>query len=132
MNIDAVVAKFGTEVVVAVHTGLQFLEPVAVVAILTIVRMHDEVAVLRKVCTVDVLTILDVGTDVEGNLRSPLTNFTYLIEEWPIEVYLLSVGKRIPAIGIPTLLAVDGFCDSRWILTDDALTAKTAGSRVEV
>ena len=57
MTIDAVVAQLTTKIIETINTGFVFLKTIAIVAILTKVCMHEDIAILEMVYTVHILGV---------------------------------------------------------------------------
>lgn len=58
MDIDAVIAEFAAEIIKTINARGCLLEAVAIVAVFTEIRVHDEEAVLCESRIVDVFRIL--------------------------------------------------------------------------
>ena len=109
MNVDAVVAQLTAEIVESINARGVFLESIAEVAILTIISMHDQVAILRESGVVDVLGIHNSPLYKKILGRYCLPELLHLREDRSREIYIPTIGAWIPPVTVPTFSAVDGF-----------------------
>lgn len=116
MNVHAVVAEFAVEVIEPIHAEVILFKPISVVAILTEICVHQQIAVLAGAGEVNVITVLVVPLNVQCHGRNLLLDLSNLFEKGAREIDVLSVITRIPLITIPTFPAVVGLVQVRCIL----------------
>ncbi len=105
-----------------------FDEPIkfAVVGILRLLAVEDQITVFQTVAVVDVLAI-DVFTEGEdAHFRKCLPHVVKLLEERTIEIIGASKRKHIPPITVPACRAVHGRFFIRGIHRDHGLLAHVA------
>ena len=131
VHVDTVVTKLTAQYVKTVDTTKILLEAVAVVAILAVIGVNNQVAVFCKPGVVNIIGIY-VGSFAQQILRRHiLRQFFELFEYGPGKIYFTSEFQGIPLIAMPAVPAIDGLFILRRLLGQDALTAKPAFRLIE-